>query len=101
VEVLLWFAVQNSKFGHAHPGFGEQLSLWSVPRFLGFILSGVGIVMCNRFLELAFLKYPPRPPSEEDVRGQMGGWLPNSRNDPIALDSFHVVEFTGLSSTGN
>jgi hypothetical protein len=61
VEVLLFygFKLSDSDYGHQHPDIGEELTIWSVLEFVGFLLFFTASAVYNRLIELPIFKYPP------------------------------------------
>jgi drug/metabolite transporter (DMT)-like permease len=57
VQVILYYGLKNSDYGHQHPNIGEKWSVSSFMELSGFLLGVTGMFVYNRSVELWFLKY--------------------------------------------
>jgi hypothetical protein len=73
-NILLWYSLQNSEIGQMNPDFGEELTLWSILRLAGFLISVAGILLCNRVFQMPCFHYPPRRPHGEDLMRAADVW---------------------------
>jgi choline-glycine betaine transporter len=70
VQVIMHygFLLSKSEYGKKHWDLGEELTVWSVLEFAGFLLLVSGTLLYNRILEMPFVDYPPKagaPVSEQ------------------------------------
>jgi hypothetical protein len=63
VQLILFYALKQTEYGHKHPGIGERWTDSSFMQLAGFLLLVSGMFVYNRSIEAWFLKYPP-PPEE-------------------------------------
>jgi hypothetical protein len=73
-DILLRYCLKNSEIARMNPDFGEELTLWSILRLAGFLISVAGIVLCNRVLQMPCFHYPPPRPQGEDLMRATDVW---------------------------
>jgi hypothetical protein len=59
VQLIIHYASMNSKWGRKRPDLGEELTLWSILQFAGFLVLVTGTLLYNRIIEVPWFKYPP------------------------------------------
>jgi drug/metabolite transporter (DMT)-like permease len=78
VQLILFYALRNSDYGHKHPGIGERWTMSSYMQLSGFVLLVTGMFVYNRTLELWFLKYSDgagvQLVSSDKERGERSGF---------------------------
>jgi hypothetical protein len=58
VELILYYALKDHKYGQQHPEVGEEWNIWSVMQLAGFLLLFTGLLLYNKILRVPFMKYP-------------------------------------------
>ena len=61
VQLIIFYAIQGTKYGNEHPSLGEEWSKWSYMQMAGFLLLFTGMLLYNRIIEIPLFKYPPKP----------------------------------------
>jgi drug/metabolite transporter (DMT)-like permease len=56
-QLILFYSIQNSEYGHHHPTLGESWSAWSWLQLIGFGLLITGMLAYNQTIRLPFFKY--------------------------------------------
>jgi drug/metabolite transporter (DMT)-like permease len=56
-QLILYYALKNTDYGHKHPTIGEKWTVSSFMELSGFLLLVTGMFVYNRSIELWFLKY--------------------------------------------
>jgi hypothetical protein len=72
VQLILYYALENTQYGQHHPGIGEPWSMWSWMQLAGFGLLVTGMFVYNRMVRLPVLKYDGdrlEIPGESDTGG--------------------------------
>jgi hypothetical protein len=57
LQLILYYALQNTEYGQHHPGIGEEWSIWSWMQLAGFGLLVTGMFVYNKMVKLPFLRY--------------------------------------------
>lgn len=61
VQLIIFYAIQGTKYGNEHPSLGEEWSIWSYMQMAGFLLLFTGMLLYNRIIEIPIFNYPPKP----------------------------------------
>jgi hypothetical protein len=57
LQLVLYYALENTEYGQHHPGIGEEWSIWSWMQLAGFGLLVTGMFVYNKMVRLPLLKY--------------------------------------------
>lgn len=57
IQIILFYSLRNTKYGHEHSDIGESLTLWSIMEFSGFLLLFIGTLSYNGYIRLPFHDY--------------------------------------------
>jgi hypothetical protein len=82
VQVILHYGFAGSKYGNEYPDIGEELTLWSVMQFSGFVLLFTGMLLYNRIIEVPWFGYP-------EIEGTEGEADPMA-SQPLLADAAEV-----------
>ena len=58
VQLILYYSMQNTKFGREHPDIGEPWTPWSWLQLSGFLLLFTGMLVYNKIIRVPIFKYP-------------------------------------------
>jgi hypothetical protein len=61
VQLVLFYSIQKSEYGHHHPTLGESWSVWSWLQLVGFGLLITGMLGYNKTIRFPFFEYPEEP----------------------------------------
>lgn len=67
VQIIIFYSIRNTQYGHEHPTLGEELSIWSLMQLAGFLLLFTGMLIYNRIIEVPIFKYPPKDAVQKSV----------------------------------
>lgn len=65
VQLIIFYSIQNTKYGHEHPTLGEEWNIWSWMQLSGFLLLFTGMLVYNRIIEVPIFKYPPKENAQQ------------------------------------
>jgi hypothetical protein len=57
LQLILYYALEKTEYGHHHTGIGEPWSIWSWMQLAGFGLLVTGMFVSNGMVRLPFMKY--------------------------------------------
>ena len=57
VQVIIYYSIHNKPIGWHHPKIGEELNIYSLMEFSGFLLLFTGTLVYNKILRLPFFDY--------------------------------------------
>lgn len=58
VQLIIFYSIRNTDYGHHHSGIGEEWTIWSWMQLAGFLLLFSGMLLYNKIIRLPFFKYP-------------------------------------------
>jgi drug/metabolite transporter (DMT)-like permease len=65
-QLILFYAIENSEYGHHHPTLGESWSVWSWLQLVGFGLLVTGMLAYNETIRLIWFEYKDEPTGRPD-----------------------------------
>jgi drug/metabolite transporter (DMT)-like permease len=90
-QLVLFYSIEKSTYGHHHPTLGESWSVWSWLQLTGFGLLVTGMLAYNGTIRLPFFEYSEETPTEPDRSGNAGdmksGTLSAGSSVPLILKS--------------
>ena len=58
VQLILFYSLRNTNYGHQHPDIGEPWNMWSYMQLSGFLLLFTGMLLYNKIIRVPCFKYP-------------------------------------------
>jgi hypothetical protein len=87
-QLILFYSIQNSEYGHHHPTLGESWSVWSWLQLMGFGLLITGMLAYNQTIRLPFFEYEENQKEGPDDTGTGDqAKLTTSASKPLILRS--------------
>lgn len=59
VQMIIFYSIQNTEYGHHHPTIGESWTIWSWMQLAGFALLFTGMLTYNGSVHMPFFDYKP------------------------------------------